>query len=250
LFFQTNENLISVSCERTSSLPPFFLSLANIMTILYALVANGITVLAEYSPHTGNFVTIARQILQNAAFQKAGKKSYVYGGKIFLYMKDDEGLIYLCMTDDENSYRVPFALMEDLRARFRTQFRTSYQSATENSLDDAFARVIQDRMDYFNHDPQADKITSVRDEIEKVKEKMVDNIELVLKRGERIETLIDETDSLSQRSSTFKTQSTKVKRKLRCKNWMLCGCIIVCLLILLVIIIAVILIFLHYMKWI
>jgi len=47
------------------------------MTILYALVARGKTVLAEYTFTSGNFPTITRLILGKIGEQD-GKMSYVY----------------------------------------------------------------------------------------------------------------------------------------------------------------------------
>ena len=49
----------------------------NKMPIIYALVARGSNVLAEYSSSTGNFTQITRRILEKIP-QQDGKMSYVY----------------------------------------------------------------------------------------------------------------------------------------------------------------------------
>ena len=44
----------------------------------------------------------------------------------------------------------------------------------------------------------------VRDEVAKVKDIMVMNIEALLERGERLDLLVDKTEQLSSNSVTFK----------------------------------------------
>ncbi|KAL6061318.1 Vesicle-associated membrane protein 711 [Balamuthia mandrillaris] len=211
------------------------------MTIIYSLVANGSTVLAEYSPNTGNFMDIARQLLREIPLHKH-RKSYAAQNTIFHYMVDDGGLIFLCMADADSGHRIPFSFLEDIRSRFTSQFgRAGYQTATENSLDDAFSRTLQQQMHFFNTDKEADQIRRVRGEIDAVKEVMVQNIDKVLERGEKIEVLVDQTNKLQSKSYTFKKKSTTLKRQLWWKNVYLCGCIIACIVIIVAVILLIIL---------
>jgi len=91
----------------------------------------------------------------------------------------------------------------------------------------------------YNENPGAvDKIHQVKGEIEQVKDVMVHNIEKVLERGERIEVLVDKTDSLNQQSFAFKKRSTALKRQMWWKNTKL--------LIILIIVILFILYFIYY----
>lgn len=51
-----------------------------------------------------------------------------------------------------------------------------------------------------------------------VKNVMVDNIEKVLKRGEKIELLVDKTDNLNQQSIRFKKHSNQLKQAMWWQN--------------------------------
>ena len=73
-------------------------------------------------------------------------------------------------------------------------------------------------MDYFSNDPQADKIDAVRNEVEKTKKIMVQSIDKVLERGERIELLVDRTDQLSQQSIKFNKLGKNLKYAMCRKN--------------------------------
>jgi hypothetical protein len=56
---------------------------------------------------------------------------------------------------------------------------------------------------YFNTNPSADTITRVQSQIDTVKDVMIENIDRVLERGEKIELLVDKTDRLNQQAFKF-----------------------------------------------
>jgi vesicle-associated membrane protein 7 len=89
------------------------------------------------------------------------------------------------MTDQGMGYRIPFAFLIDVANRFRASYGERAMTATANSLNDTFSRTIQERMDYFSNDRNADKINKVKGDIEEAKNVMVQNIEKVLARGEK-----------------------------------------------------------------
>ena len=55
-----------------------------------------------------------------------------------------------------------------------------------------------------------DKVERVRDEVAKVKDIMITNIEALLERGERLDLLVDKTEQLSSNAVTFKQVRFKV----------------------------------------
>lgn len=63
-----------------------------------------------------------------------------------------------------------------------------------------------------------DKIERVKADMDDVKNVMVDNIEKVLKRGEKIELLVDKTDNLNQQSIRFKKHSNQLKTAMWWQN--------------------------------
>jgi len=79
-------------------------------------------------------------------------------------------------------------------------------------------------MDFFNSDQadfQVDNIGAVKSQIEDVKDVMVQNIEKVLERGEKIELLVDKKDHLNQQAFRFESSSRNLRRalywrKMRC----------------------------------
>jgi len=186
------------------------------MPIIYALVARGSCVLAEFTSTSGNFTTVTRRILDKIPPQDS-KMSYVYDRHIFHYIVDD-GLTFLCMADEEFGRRVPFAFLDDIKGRFKATYGDRGKTALAYGMNADFSRVIQNQMDYYNNNPNADRINRVRGEIDEVKNVMVHNIEKVLERGERIELLVDRTETLNQTAVKFKKHSTQLKRAMWWKN--------------------------------
>ena len=84
--------------------------------IVYALVSREKTVLAEHTSTTGNFPTITRVLLGRIP-PEDGKMSYVYDSHVFHYIVED-GITYLCMADEEFIRRIPFAFLDEVKAKF------------------------------------------------------------------------------------------------------------------------------------
>lgn len=200
------------------------------MPIIYTVIARGSVVLAEYSTARGNFDEVARRILEKVPTEHNSKMSYVYERHIFHYLVDDQ-LTYLCMADEEFGRRIPFTFLEgnatptthsdrgpDLKNRFKATYGQRGKTALAYGMNEDFSRVMKNLMDYYSHNPNADKLNKLKGEVDEVKSVMVHNIEKVLERGERIELLVDKTENLSQNAFKFKKSSTQLKRSMWLKN--------------------------------
>mmetsp|Transcript_11086 Transcript_11086/g.33079 ORF Transcript_11086/g.33079 Transcript_11086/m.33079 type:complete len:227 (+) Transcript_11086:214-894(+) len=181
--------------------------------ILYALVARGKTVLSEFTFTSGNFPTITRLLLAKIDCDSDGKMSYVYDQYVFHYLCDD-GILYLCMCDDANNdrRRVPFAFLEDVKQRFRAAYGETAKTAIAFAMNHEFSVVLQRQMELFNGPmASAGQFSDVHRKLDDVKNVMVQNIEMVLERGEKLELLVDKTDRLQASAFTFEKSSRKLK---------------------------------------
>ncbi|KJE97732.1 vesicle-associated membrane protein [Capsaspora owczarzaki ATCC 30864] len=186
------------------------------MSIIYSLVSCGSTILAEYTDKTGNFTTITQTILDKIPPQNA-KMTYVYDRHLFHYIAED-GFVYLCMADEAFGRRVPFAFLLDVKSRFESTYKARARTAFAYGLNRELAPILKQQMEYYSQNPNSDRINQVRNEIAQVKDVMVQNIEKVLERGERIDLLVDKADNLNQAAFQFKKSSTKLKRNFCWQN--------------------------------
>ena len=165
--------------------------------IIYALVARGTCVLAEFTTTSGNFTTVTRRILEKIPREDA-KMSYVYDSHVFHYVVA-HGITYMCMADTDFGRGVPFAFLDDITRRWSTTYGERGQTALAYGMNEDFSRVLHRQMDFFSRNlGEADRVHRVQGEIDEVRTVMVENIERVLQRGEKIELLVDKTENLNQ----------------------------------------------------
>ena len=98
--------------------------------IVYALVARGRTVLAEFTSQRGNFSTVTRALLSKIPAAD-GRMSYVCDDHVFHYQVAD-GITYLCMADQEGKRRIAFAFLEDVKRRFESNYGASKRLLTSS----------------------------------------------------------------------------------------------------------------------
>lgn len=184
---------------------------------------------------SGNFPTVTRVLLAKIP-PEDGKMTYVYDEYVFHYIVEN-GICYLCMSDERNKHRVPFGFLEDMKKCFTTKFgHEAPQTAIAFSMNEEFSPVIKERLEFYNSgnaDKSIDNIGAVKSQIEDVKDVMVQNIEKVLERGEKIELLVDKTDRLNQQAFRFESSSRSLRRALYWKQ-MRCYAIIALVVVLVI----------------
>lgn len=200
---------------RPSSSGPSGASGALAGGILYALVARSAVVLAEFATAAGNFSVVAVGLLHKVPAEEGFRASWAAGQHIF-HVLVTGGLTYLCMAEQALGKRLPFAFLADVSQQFGGQCVVGGAVAYEMNTE--FSPVLRDRMHFFNTDPRADIVTRVRGEVVELKNVMVDNIEKVLGRGERLEVLVEKTDSMGQQAFAFKRQARTLQRHMWWQN--------------------------------
>ncbi|KAG6591562.1 Vesicle-associated membrane protein 713, partial [Cucurbita argyrosperma subsp. sororia] len=179
-----------------------------LMAIIYALVARGSVVLAEF-----------------------------YDRYIF-HVKRTDGLTVLCMADDTAGRRIPFAFLEDIHQRFVRTYGRAVHSANPYGMNDEFSRVLSQQMEYYSNDPNADRINRLKGEMSQVRNVMIENIDKVLERGDRLELLVDKTTNMQGNTMRFRKQSRRFRNTVWWKNVKLMLMLIVLLLVIAYLVLA------------
>ncbi|XP_076944995.1 vesicle-associated membrane protein 711-like [Bidens hawaiensis] len=198
------------------------------MTILYTLVARGSVILVEFSGSSTNASTIARQILDKIPGTNDMNVSYSQDRYIF-HVKRTDGLSILCMADDLAGRRIPFAFLEDIHQRFVKTYGPAVLTAQAYGMNDEFSRVLSQQMEYYSNDPNADRMNRLKDEMSQVRNVMIQNIDKVLERGDRLESLVDKTANMQSNTFRFKKQSRRFRNTMWWQNVKLMigfGCLI------------------------
>nr|GME04172.1 vesicle-associated membrane protein 714 [Ipomoea batatas]GME11213.1 vesicle-associated membrane protein 714 [Ipomoea batatas] len=201
------------------------------MAILYALVARGTTVLAEFSAVTGNAGAVARRIMEKLPEEAESRLCFSQDRYIFHILRSD-GLTFLCMANDTFGRRIPFSYLEDVKMRFMKNYGRIASHAPAYAMNDEFSRVLHQQMEFYSSNPSTDTFSRVRGEVGELRTIMVDNIEKILERGDRIELLVDKTSTMQDSAFHFRKQSKRLRRALWMKNAKLMA-VLTCLIVLL-----------------
>jgi len=124
--------------------------------------------------------------------------------------------------------------LNDIHNKFVVKYGATIPTAPQPgkpSSYDAFAGILKERMTYYSTNPGVDSISIVKTQVEEVKQVMQANIEKVLDRGDKIEVLVDKTESMQAMSFDFKKNTTKLKRKMWWQNKKMCLVLIFVLLL-------------------
>ena len=244
------------------------------MTILYALVARGNTVLAEYTFTSGNFPTITRVLLgkipeQDGPRPRPRPVRPPRAARTVAARRQDElrlRPVRLPLRRREQDdvplhgrrarrrarsppaaraatrpapfarrsfkRRVPFAFLDDGKNRFFATYGDKGQAAIAFAYNEDFGRTIQKQLEFYNG-PQADQFATVHKKLDDVKNVMVQNIEMVLERGEKLELLVDKSEQLQLDSFRFQKSSKKLRQAMfwkKVKIYMLIACVVLVLL--------------------
>jgi len=188
------------------------------MAILYCVVSRKTTVLAKYASCVGNFSEISDLVITKIP-PEDGKMTYSHGNYLYHYINNNN-IIVLAITDDDFERSQAFQFLESVYQKFSRQFGTRAQTAIPYAMNTEFSLVICSEMKRFNTTEQQDpdRIASLREEVDQVKDIMVANIDSIVERGEKLDLLVDKTENLSSNAVTFKTTSTRLARAMWWKN--------------------------------
>uniref|UniRef100_A0A0E0D8G0 V-SNARE coiled-coil homology domain-containing protein n=1 Tax=Oryza meridionalis TaxID=40149 RepID=A0A0E0D8G0_9ORYZ len=209
-------------------------------SLIYAFVARGTVILAEYTEFTGNFTTIASQCLMKLPASN-NKFTYNCDGHTFNYL-----------VEDGFRRQIPIAFLDRVKDDFTKRYAGGKAAtAAANSLNRDFGSKLKEHMQYcvdhpeeisklakvkaqvsevkgvmmeniekycVDHPEEISKLAKVKAQVSEVKGVMMENIEKVLDRGEKIELLVDKTENLRSQAQDFRQAGTQVRRKMWLQN--------------------------------
>ncbi|CAN1298020.1 Vesicle-associated membrane protein 727 [Linum perenne] len=181
--------------------------------LIYSFVARGTVVLAEHTSYSGNFSTVAVQCLQKLP-PNSSKYTYSCDGHTFNFLKED-AFVFLVVADETVGRAVPFVFLDRVKDDFKQRYAANIKNEEHPLVDDDDDDLFEDRfsiaynldrdfgpklkehMQYcMEHPEEISKLSKLKAQITEVKGIMMDNIEKVLDRGEKIELLVDKTENL------------------------------------------------------
>ena len=188
--------------------------------ILYTLISNETsqTPLGEISLASGNFHMMALKILEKIKHETNTSKSYSYEKDYIFHFHNKSGLVILCMTTSSFPNRRAYQFIFDVRDKIFESCGDQINQAIAFSIKKHLLDEIKQMMVEYSGPAHEDKIAIVNRNVNEVKEIMVQNIEKIISRGEKIEILVSKSEELEVNARVFKKQANQVKLHFCCKN--------------------------------
>ncbi|KAF7458461.1 Synaptobrevin family protein [Cryptosporidium felis] len=157
------------------------------MPIIYSLVARGQVILAEYTDRVGNFPTIARLLLKKIN-KNLNKQSYTYDNYCFHFLICEPGVSFMAMTDRNFGLIVPYEYLKDVRIR-TVPYIEMLKHPMYLVLNNVVSPILSERMNV-----------------------LIENIDILLERNEKLDLLVSQTKNLATESDTFRRQSHRFRQ--------------------------------------
>ncbi|CAN4115803.1 unnamed protein product [Withania somnifera] len=127
---------------------------------------------------------------------------------------------YCVVAVESVGRQIPIAFLERIKEEFTKKYGGGKAAtAVANSLNREFGPKLKEQMQYcVDHPEEINKLAKVKARVSEVKGVMLENIEKVLDRGEKIELLVDKAENLRSRAQDFRTQGTTMRRKMWLQN--------------------------------
>ncbi|XP_038060796.1 vesicle-associated membrane protein 7-like [Patiria miniata] len=189
------------------------------MTILYSCIARGVTLLVENSAsYEHNFSSVCRSMLQNIPY-KDSKVVYTSDQYMFPVIVRN-GITYLCATSQDFSKKKSYAFLDEIIRRVTTSsLDQRVQHAGEHELDRDLSIVLSQEMDHYSHlKESASNIDNLQSQVDEVKGIMIQNIDKVLSRGEKLDDLMQKTEDLEASAQSFQKTAKRVSNKYKWMN--------------------------------
>nr|GEV22724.1 vesicle-associated membrane protein 711 [Tanacetum cinerariifolium] len=192
-----------------------------------------------YSPVLPGFNPLKiRQILEKLPGNSDDLNVSYSQDRYIFHVKRTDSLTVLCMADDVAGRRIPFAFLEDIHQRFVRTYGRAVLSAQAYGMNDEFSRVLSQQMEYYSNDPNADRINRLKGEMGQVRTVMLENIDKVLDRGDRLELLVDKTATMQNNTLRFRKQTRRFRSSVWWRNVKLTIALILLILVIIYLVLA------------
>lgn len=197
--------------------------------IEYTAIARGTTILVSHQQMTEDFDRFLDDILTDIPPNADFKTTRPRGGYTF-HLLVQGGLVYACATSADASLSLAFGCLAQMKQRFSEGSLSSRAwTAEKHELDRDFGNVAAQIMEKCNSGQSGDQITALHRQVEDVKGIMTQNIERVVERGDRLDSLLEKTQDLEQAGTVFRSGAKKLHRHMWLRNvrmWIIIGVIL------------------------
>jgi vesicle-associated membrane protein 7 len=177
--------------------------------VVYVCVRIDDKTTVDFTARTSAHMQKTRVVLQELSKQPRPDRRATYtGDNLNYHISTFNGVIFLCCAERDLKQVVAFRMIEKIKAAYLAQ-----KAGGSAALLSSIKREVEDV-----NTGKGDKVAQLQRDIDAVKDVMQDNIDRVLERGQKIDSLLESTEYLNESATTFSSNATELRRKMWWKN--------------------------------
>lgn len=183
------------------------------MPIKYSCINEGLNMVAEYpAGEQPKLAETMQKVLATVPPREYRRKTLEDkpGNVNYHYISTGEGKVIGCVTTPDVRMRTVFAFLEAVETLVRPPTADMRNAK----------KLLQQKTEYYNN-PQNDKITAINEEINQATDVMMDNMDKVIARGDKMDQLHSKSVTLADQANQFQTKSTELKKAMCMRNFKL-----------------------------
>jgi len=195
----------------------------NLQGILYAVFARQDIKLCEYKKsgvdNLFQITQISQQILNKLDHTSDARRSFKTSNtnpELHFHIQVTQGLTLLAVSDPELPKRIAHTFLNEAMIAFRASTK-DWTSAPALHFQNVFARQLEQIAEK-NSNPANDKMGAIKNQMKEAKEMYLEQINLLIERGEHIDILEDKTKTLAAESVIFRQKAREMKMRFVWKN--------------------------------
>nr|CAJ2475992.1 unnamed protein product [Leishmania braziliensis] len=184
------------------------------MPINSSLVAFEWTIIAEdsVSPSAGPVLQKMLSLLP----RHDTKVSYQLEQEVFHFLVENE-IIYGCTTSGHYENRIVFGFLIQIKDAFKMAFAGRAEECLRHAdltpeNCHTFSSTLASSRKAFNENTQEDKVSQIKEQLNTTREVILQNLDSIIERGDRIDTLCDRTELLRDTAQAFHTNARALNR--------------------------------------
>ncbi|XP_063103263.1 uncharacterized protein LOC134475723 [Cavia porcellus] len=183
------------------------------MTITYSCIANGRAVLAELALTGGSYQEAAAKVLSLVLFTARPETTVQMGSYVYHTLLID-GITYLCATDNALDMGAPSAFLREVSDTFtRNPLMSQEHFCPSHAVAADFQQVLGQYMMKYNKNQGNSIISTRRSQVMDIKNFMIQNVDTILEKEERLNFFLDGTDDSSTTDKEFQ-KTTEIPRRI------------------------------------
>ena len=161
-------------------------------------------------------------LLNKVNINENDRLSYIYEKFVF-HLVIHNKLILLCATTNKCPNYIAFGYLDELKdvllINCKILWSYSYSDTIPTNLYFIVKEHLYDLTDKYNAEDENTKTEEIKIQIDETKDIMLQNIDQIISKGEKLDLLIDKTDNLNAKSYIFKKRSVRLRRRMCCRSF-------------------------------